>query len=633
MLDSLLFLLIVLPVLGGLACYALPSRHLRGAVVVGTCVVTAAASLALLGNGAFATTPGSLFFIPVRGLVVLLDFALLFAILAIAFKLKNKLIQLVFAAQIVLLAWFELFMATPTGAPTFFADTLSIIMVLIVSIVGSLICIYAIPYMQAHEEHLHLDRTRQPRFFLFLVGFLGAMNGLVLADDITFFYLFFEITTLCSFMLIGHDGTDEAKKNASHALLLNGIGGLAFVIGMMWAYSAVSTLSIQEIVAAGPTAQGLLFALALLCLAGFTKAAQLPFQSWLLGAMVAPTPTSALLHSATMVKAGVFLVLRFAPAYAGTFLATAIAVCGAFTFVATAALAVSQSNAKKILAYSTISNLGLMICCAGIGTPQAITAGVLLLIFHAVSKGLLFCCVGHIEQHIHSRDIEDMRGLSAVMPRVAMITLIGLLTMMLPPFGVLLAKWMAIESAGHNLFVIVMLAIGSALTVLIYARWGGNMMNAPQNAEPKHPSMPILTSIPLLAMVCGALLLSLAAPLLYSRLVEPLLPIAAYVVGNGSLRSPIGAFTLYPLFVLLGIGVFYAMRQVMKTREAHRSTPYFGGANLPDSTGFTGPLRAPVPYQSANYYMTNVFGEEKLTTWINLGAGMLLAMLLGGALS
>ncbi len=189
----------------------------------------------------------------------------------------------------------------------------------------------------------------------------------------------------------------------------------------------------------------------LICFAGFTKAAQVPFQSWLLGAMVAPTPVSALLHSSTMVKAGVYVVLRMAPAYAGSFVSDGVALCGAFTFLACAALAIGQSNGKKILAYSTISNLGLIIACAGINTPAATAAAIFLIIFHAVSKALLFLCVGTIEQRIGSRDIEDMRGLAARMPQTAWITITGILTMLLPPFGVLMASgWPSSRPRGNS---------------------------------------------------------------------------------------------------------------------------------------------------------------------------------------
>ena len=141
------------------------------------------------------------------------------------------------------------------------------------------------------------------------------------------------------------------------------------------------------------------------------KAAQMPFQNWLLGAMVAPTPVSALLHSSTMVKAGVYLVIRLAPAF-NPVLGMIVAVCGAFTFFAASVLAISQTTGKRVLAYSTIANLGLIIACAGLRTELAIAAAMLLIIFHAISKGLLFMCAGTIEHQIWSREIEDMEGLA-----------------------------------------------------------------------------------------------------------------------------------------------------------------------------------------------------------------------------
>ena len=139
-----------------------------------------------------------------------------------------------------------------------------------------------------------------------------------------------------------------------------------------------------------PNVAALTIPLALIAVAGLTKAAQMPFSTWLTGAMVAPTPVSALLHSSTMVKAGVYLLVLFAPLFSQTWVGVFLALIGAFTFVVTSALAISQSNAKKVLAYSTIANLGLITACAGIGTPEAIMAAILLIIFHAVSKALLF---------------------------------------------------------------------------------------------------------------------------------------------------------------------------------------------------------------------------------------------------
>ncbi|WP_284690215.1 NADH-quinone oxidoreductase subunit 5 family protein, partial [Salidesulfovibrio brasiliensis] len=350
-------------------------------------------------------------------------------------------------------------------------DNLTVIMVLIISVIGSLICLYALPYMKAHEEHQKLEMSKQPRFFLFLVLLIGVMNGLVLTNNLLWLYLFFEMTTFCSFVLIGHDENVRSPRNALRALWMGSCGGLFLLGGIVLLYLKTGSLDIQTLIATTNASPAVLFAVGLICVGGFVKAAQMPFQSWLLGAMVAPTPVSALLHSSTMVKAGVYIVLRFAPMYEGSFLSYGIALCGAFTFVACAALAIGQNNGKRILAYSTISNLGLIMACAGINTPLAITAAIMLIIFHAVSKALLFLCVGTIEQEIGSKNIEDMRGLFTRLPRTATITMIGILSMLLPPFGVLMSKWMALEAASSHLVVIILLALGSALTVVYWARW------------------------------------------------------------------------------------------------------------------------------------------------------------------
>lgn len=181
--------------------------------------------------------------------------------------------------------------------------------------------------------------------------------------------------------------------------------------------------------------------LLLFSLAAFTKAAQMPFQSWLLGAMVAPTPTSALLHSSTMVKAGVFLLIKISPCLGFTIPGFLVMTVGIATFLFCALAAISQSNAKRVLAYSTISNLGLIVACAGVGTDGAIWAAIFLLIFHAVAKSLLFLCVGTAEHHIGSRNIEDMDDLFERMPRLARLMAIGIMGMFIAPFGMLVSKW------------------------------------------------------------------------------------------------------------------------------------------------------------------------------------------------
>lgn len=632
--SNLLLLLILLPVAAAMVCYFVRSSAVRKLTVVATGAILTLASLALLGQGTFEpVTVGSFLGISSDFLVTVLDFALLGVIFFYGLKHRNVLIQVFTLAQAALLVWFELFMIEHAEVPALMGDQLSLIMVLVISIIGSLICIFAIPYMKEHEEHLHLKKSRQPRFFFFLVLFLGAMNGLVLANNVLWLYFFFEVTTLCSFMLIGHDATEIATRNSVRALWMNSFGGVAFVIGMMLVYAKTGTLSITDILAAGPQGALMVTGIGFLCLAGFTKAAQVPFQSWLLGAMVAPTPVSALLHSSTMVKAGVYVVLRFAPAYLGTFLSTGIAICGAFTFVACAALCIGQSNGKKILAYSTVSNLGLIICCAGINTPLAITAAVMLIIFHAISKSLLFLCVGTIEQSIGSRDIEDMRGLYAKYPRTALITIIGILTMLLPPFGVLMAKWMAIEAASANIWVIVMLAMGSALTVVYWARWGGSLM-ASRAADAPTERQPALISLPLMALCAGAVVLSFGAPWIYNSMLAPMFQAPPFTMSMGILSSTTGSYVAVPLFIALGLGVLFAAKAASGFRKVRIVAPYVAGANTPaDMDGtYIGPMNGPVPFVAGNMYLGELFAEGKLTPIFNALAVALIVLMLGGAL-
>ncbi|MFZ5812671.1 MAG: NADH-quinone oxidoreductase subunit L [Thermodesulfobacteriota bacterium] len=635
--DTLFFATVLLPFFAAILAFLARGDAPRRLIMLGTAAALILASATMLGQEPFTHDVSPVF----EGLVVIGDFALLCIILAVGWKLRNQIVVWLTLAQIAGLAFLDFFLtghASP--GPAFYVDDLSLIMVAIISMVGSLIGIYALGYMRDHEEHLHLEKSRQPRFFFFLILFLGAMNGLVLANSLSWMYFFWEITTFCSFMLIGHDGTDIARKNAERALWMNVVGGAAFVFGLILLQKATGTLSLQALLAKAPeiSTGGILLApLFLLVFAGFTKAAQTPFQSWLTGAMVAPTPVSALLHSSTMVKAGVYLILRLAPLFAGTYLSALVALFGGFCFLATAAMAVGQSNGKKILAYSTISNLALIIACAGINTPAAITAAILLIIFHAVSKALLFLCVGFIELKIGSRDIEDMRGLFRTMPHTAVITAVGILTMMLPPFGMLLAKWMAIESAHSQFLVAAMLALGSALTVLFWARWAGMIFSAPFGPAPREAA-PASIRLPLVVLACAAVLLSLAAPLLNSALARPMTALyaaaGAYTGSLAGLENQTGLFPVYPLFLILGVGFVLAVRAARRVGPSEATAPYMCGAgrDVDGRPGFTGPMNRPVAATEGNSYLPRIFGEDMLGRWANVVALVLVGLMLGGVL-
>jgi ech hydrogenase subunit A len=632
-------ILVVAPFGGALLCAVLgASKAIRAAIILVTGAVLIVSALMLAPLVPFRLSVATFLGLDLHLLIQAADVILLLVILYYGFKNRHLVIIALAVVQLILAAYLEVFLVKgPLPAERVFCDHLALMMVLIISIVGSIICYQAIPYMDNHEHHYQVMRSRQPRFFFVMLLFLGGMNGLVLFNDLTFIYFFFELTTLCSFLLIGHDRTTIATQNALRALWMNSVGGTAFILGIITAYTATGTLDLQKVLVA-PWLAGAgmyLLALALLCIAAFVKSAQFPFQSWLLGAMVAPTPVSALLHSSTMVKVGVYLVLRLAPGFLGTLLSESIAVFGAFSFLAAAALAVGQSNGKKVLAYSTISNLGLIFACAGLNSSESLIAAMLLLAFHAVVKAMLFLSVGAIEQHIESRDIEDMRGLYAVMPLTALITVSGVIMMIMPPFGVLLSKWMAMEAAARNLYVIVMVALGSALTVIYWARWAGTLMSDPFAGRFRPEHQPLLTWLALGPLCAVAGILSVLAPWLYSRMILPMLTspyTAAYAVQGGGLENAYGTFAILPLSAVALLGLIVAVIALKRAFRAKIVSPYLSGIQTGEPLTFRGPMNQPVKAEAKNYYLDTIFGEARLTDWVNLGGGILLTLILGGTL-
>ncbi|MDD5746391.1 MAG: proton-conducting transporter membrane subunit, partial [Candidatus Omnitrophica bacterium] len=246
-----------------------------------------------------------------------------------------------------------------------FIDKLSIIMTTVVGIIGSLICVYAMGYMKDFHRQFHRELPDNRRFFfLQMFVFLSAMFGIVFSNNLLWFCFFWEITTVCSFLLIGYKKNPEAVANAFRALEFNLFGGLLLIIAIGYLFFTTGSIELDALMTGNKAV--VLLPIALISCAGLIKSAQFPFSSWLLGAMVAPTPVSALLHSSTMVKAGVYIILRFASQLEGTLPGLVLALIGGLTFLIASCIAISQSDAKKILAYSTIANLGLIVLCAGV---------------------------------------------------------------------------------------------------------------------------------------------------------------------------------------------------------------------------------------------------------------------------
>lgn len=283
-------------------------------------------------------------------------------------------------------------------------DGFAIVMALVVSGLGAVILSYASSYF----EH---DATFV-RFTGVFVLFAGAMTGLVLSADLFTMFVFWEMTSVFSFLLIGLDDRSEsARKSALRALLTTGLGGLALLGAVALFRVAAGTTSFAELASSAPSGAVVDAALVLVLVAAFTKSAQFPFHFWLPGAMAAPTPVSAYLHSATMVKAGIVLVARMAPIFGDReFWRWSIVVCGGLTMMIGGLRALKQNDIKLLLAFGTVSQLGFMMILFGLGTPSLTYAGVAHLVAHAVFKAGLFLSVGVVDHTYGSRDITVLSG-------------------------------------------------------------------------------------------------------------------------------------------------------------------------------------------------------------------------------
>ena len=501
-----------------------------------------------------------------------------------------------------------------------FVDKLSIIMALIVGIIGSAICLYAIGYIPEYHEHYKEVKAR-PRYFFFLMYlFLSAMFGIVFSNNLMWIYFFWEITTVCSFLLIGYKNDKASQESAFRALNMNLLGGVAFAIGIVSLYAASHVMELDKLLQLDKSY--VLLPAVCIAFAGLVKSAQFPFSSWLTGAMVAPTPVSALLHSSTMVKAGVYIILRVAPVLENTVAAKMLMLIGGLSFLITAFIAISQSNAKKVLAYSTISNLGLIVACAGINTYSAVWAAILLIIFHAVAKSLLFLCVGIIEYKLGSRDIEDMDYLIMRMPKLTAVMMTGMAGMFLAPFGMIISKAATLKAfVDSNPGMAIILAYGSAATVFFWIKWMGKIMSIKhgviQNMEDRVSRWEWIT-LGILAILTVAACIGF--PLIAFRLVDPFI---LEVFGKTPIVDPFSVymilFMMVGLLILLPLGLFFFG---FVNKGYKRVGTYLGGANIDDVT-FEGAMESSQTIELKNYYLEQFFGENRL-----FNAGVFIALVL-----
>lgn len=403
-------------------------------------------------------------------------------------------------------------------------DAFSLLMIVLVSGIGALVFAYGHGYFSGSDKG--------GRVAGLLTLFAGAMLGVVVADNLLLLYVCWELTSVTSYLLIGIDD-DEAEPRAAalHALLVTASGGLAMLGGLVLIGHEAGTYQISEILADPPSGRTVAVALVLVLLGAFTKSAQYPFHGWLPGAMVAPTPISAYLHSAAMVKAGVYLVARLAPAFAAVGIWRPLVVSvGLLTMIVGGLRALRPWDLKQLLAFGTISQLGFLMVLFGIGHPEATAAGAALILAHGLFKAALFMVVGIVDHEAGTRDLRLLPALGAGWGPTKAVAVVSAASMgAVPPLAGFIAKETAYEAllhgSGLDRLVLAGIVVGSVLTVAYSLRIVVGLLRpdlVSEALEPRggSPHAPAATFVlPGLVLAAASVVAGLL-PATWSRLVD-----------------------------------------------------------------------------------------------------------------
>lgn len=435
-----------------------------------------------------------------------------------------------FAAQLPTIAAGEVTRVAAPWVPSlelslsFYLDGLSVMMGLLITGIGVIVTLYAGRYLAGHRHY--------GRFFLYLLLFMLSMIGVVTADNILLLFIFWELTTLTSFLLVGFENQKEnARRNALQALLVTGAGGLALLAGLLLLASVGDSMEMSALRTHGDAMREhalFLPVLVLLLIGAFTKSAQFPFHFWLPNAMAAPTPVSAYLHSATMVKAGIYLLARIHPIFSGTpeWLWT-LTIVGAVTAVWASLVALRQTDLKLALAYTTVMGLGTITMFLGSEQKIAIAAAMTFLLVHALYKCTLFLVVGNIDHGSGTREVDRLGGLASAMPVSAGIAAVAALSMAgFPPFLGFIGKELKYEGAlaiaSEPILVAGSAVIANALMVVLAGVIAIKPFYGPRGTLPHtpHEAHPWMLAGPVVLAGLG-LMLGLLPPFASSMLVEP----------------------------------------------------------------------------------------------------------------
>jgi multicomponent Na+:H+ antiporter subunit A len=460
---------------------------------------------------------------------------------------------------------------------SFYVDGFGMLFSLLVLGIGSFILVYAGYYMRPYPM--------KGRFLGYLLLFMTAMQGIVVSGNLLTMFVFWELTSVSSYLLIGYyHEKPEARASALQAFLITGLGGLALLGGFVLLSIPYGSYDLAYILSEpGIIKDSNLYvpALILILIGAFTKSAQFPFHFWLPGAMTAPSPVSAFLHSATMVKAGVFLLARLNPVLGGTELWTyTLSITGVTTMFVGAWISITQTDLKRILAYTTVSALGTLVLLLGTGTEYAINAAIIFLLVHALYKGTLFMMAGNIEKKTGTRDITQLGGLFKYMPFAAVIMIMALVSMAgVPPMLGFLGKELIYEASAAapkaHYFILTLGFLTNVIMVFLSLRlaidifWG------------KEPSYPKIPKEPALSLILGPfflVLFSLLLGLFPSYMANPLTSKAITAI---SPENDAIALKLWHGFnLVLGLSVLTIISGFITFRYRYSILPFIDRINI-----------------------------------------------------
>lgn len=484
----------------------------------------------------------------------------------------------------------------------FYIDTLGLLLTLIASGVGALVLVYSSRYFKANASYLG-------RFGGIFLAFAGAMLGLVTTDNTIALYIYWELTTVFSFLLIGHYSERTTSRRAAvQAITVTTAGGLAMLAGIaILGMIPGGSFSMRELVDSalagtlGPN-QGTLVAaaLALLLIGAFSKSALFPFHFWLPAAMAAPTPVSAYLHAAAMVKAGVYLIARLAPGFSGLPVWRWMVLClASYTLLLGGFRALRQNDIKLVIAFGTVSQLGLIILFVGYGHPAMLLAGLMLILAHSLFKSALFLSVGIVDISTGTRDLRELSGVGLQIPAVAFFAALADASMIgLPPFAAFVAKEAALThlwgSGIQGIIAIAIIATGSMLTVAYGIRFWWGAFRSKSGVPPTH-LRPVsrLTVYPVVILSSAGLLAGLCTPYVGSFLEKNLSPYPQ----QAAMQSHLHLWGGFNGPLLLSVLIFAAGYIIHRSR-------HWAKKNLPEKL---------LPFSAENTYHHIVSGTERVS--------------------